>query len=1044
MTDTTTTTFDTLEVVQDVDRASTARGLVPSVREVESGEIEPYQFRPYTPVDESRIDILANVRGLIAQMNIHRVTAGGPVLPLLLIAWLPLITQLDTAATVIMGPEIQRDLGISLGTFGLVTTGFSAVILGGSPVMGWIADRARRTLMLSVGAVLGHIALLLRGLLPGMGGFLGASVLGTSSQLVANPAGNPLIADWYPPKTRGRVYAYMAIAGTIGTLTGPLIAGFVAANLGWRATLMLLGGIAAAVSLSLFLLKEPVRGGMDRLAMGADAETASHEQRAFGWTESWRAAWSVKTLRLFCYKAPFDGAWVAGWPLLSGFFLANHYHLSIPVRGLLGSLSVIPAFIALALSGPIADRILAFKPERIAIYVGVLVLASVGAVLGFVWIPSIAVALGCAMFLAFVLSLIGPATTAVTSLVVPARIRGLGAQMVAIWSVPGIVAPIVVGYIADAGGLQVALTALTPALVIAAFFMFSARRCIEQDIRAGIAASMADEAYRRSKAEGRTKLLVCRDIDITYDGAQVLFGVDFDVDDGELIALLGTNGAGKSTLLRAIGGIQEASNGAVFLDGDDITHLPPHLIARRGVVTMPGGNAIFPTLTTEQNLKTALWMHRGDGDADARIEEVLQRFPRLRERWHTQAGNLSGGEQQMIGLAQALLMKPRLLMIDELSLGLSPKVIETLLDALREINRQGTTVIIVEQSVNVALEIAERAVYMERGRVMFDGPVAELIRQPGIVRSVFLAGAGTADSIARGSERRLLELAQDEHEELLQMQSVSLSYGGWLALDDVNLTASRREVVGLIGPNGAGKTSVFDIITGFTKPDTGSIRFLDRDITVMAPDARARLGLARSYQNVRLFPALTVRENIAVALDRYLQAQRGEESGRAAPWRPLARRNERRVTRRVDNLVDSLGLGLYADKFLNELSTGTRRIVDIACLLAAQPSLLLLDEPSSGLAQAETEQLGPVIGRIVKETGCGVLIIEHDLGLAASVCHRMIAMRLGEVMVEGTPDEVLGNREVVDAILGSTSTAVNSRSIQLTAGGAGRASTDGD
>jgi ABC-type branched-subunit amino acid transport system ATPase component len=132
--------------------------------------------------------------------------------------------------------------------------------------------------------------------------------------------------------------------------------------------------------------------------------------------------------------------------------------------------------------------------------------------------------------------------------------------------------------------------------------------------------------------------------------------------------------------------------------------------------------------------------------------------------------------------------------------------------------------------------------------------------------------------------------------------------------------------------------------------------------------------------------------------------------------------------------VDSLGLGVYADKFLNELSTGTRRIVDIACLLAAQPSLLLLDEPSSGLAQAETEQLGPVIGRIVKETGCGVLLVEHDLGLAASVCHRMIAMRLGEVMVEGTPAEVLGNNEVIDAILGTTSEAVNSRSIHLTVG----------
>jgi branched-chain amino acid transport system ATP-binding protein len=137
------------------------------------------------------------------------------------------------------------------------------------------------------------------------------------------------------------------------------------------------------------------------------------------------------------------------------------------------------------------------------------------------------------------------------------------------------------------------------------------------------------------------------------------------------------------------------------------------------------------------------------------------------------------------------------------------------------------------------------------------------------------------------------------------------------------------------------------------------------------------------------------------------------------------------VARRVDNLVESLGLGPYADKFMDELSTGTRRIVDIACLVAAQPKLLLLDEPSSGLAQAETEMLGPVIGRIVKETGCGIVIIEHDLGLVASVSHRLIAMRLGAVIAEGTPADVLADEEVVTSLLGGASDAVLSRSIKL-------------
>jgi branched-chain amino acid transport system ATP-binding protein len=192
------------------------------------------------------------------------------------------------------------------------------------------------------------------------------------------------------------------------------------------------------------------------------------------------------------------------------------------------------------------------------------------------------------------------------------------------------------------------------------------------------------------------------------------------------------------------------------------------------------------------------------------------------------------------------------------------------------------------------------------------------------------------------------------------------------------------------------------------------------------------LGIARSFQNVKLFPALTVRENIAVALERHLE---NRSAVLAAIWSPATRKVERRVKRRVENLVESLGLGRYADKFVNELSTGTRRIVDIACVLATQPRVLLLDEPSSGLAQAETEQLAPVIARIVQETNCGLLVIEHDLGLIAAVSDRLVAMRLGSVLAEGRPRAVLENGDVIDALLGGASDAVISRSIQMASAG---------
>jgi branched-chain amino acid transport system ATP-binding protein len=496
--------------------------------------------------------------------------------------------------------------------------------------------------------------------------------------------------------------------------------------------------------------------------------------------------------------------------------------------------------------------------------------------------------------------------------------------------------------------------------------------------------------------------------------------------------LLGTNGAGKSTLLKAISGLVDPAGGAIWFDGRDVTHLDPMASTRLGIVQMPGGRSVFPTLTVKECLRLAGWIYRREDPAHvkAATARALDYFPILRDRTDTLAGNLSGGEQQMVALSQALLMKPRLLMIDELSLGLAPQVVEMLLDILREINRQGTTIIVVEQSINVALQIAHRAVYMEKGEVRFDGTVAELVSRPDVVRSVFLAGATTASSLGGGS-RRVLDRV-DERERVLEVSDLRVRYGGVQVLDGVSLHVTAGEVVGIIGPNGAGKTTLFDAIAGFTPVETGTVTLTGRDVTGMAPDARARLGLARSYQNVRLFPALTVRENIAVALERHLASR---NAVLAALWSPMTRRSERRVRRRVDNLVASLGLEAYADKFMNELSTGTRRIVDIACLLAAQPRLLLLDEPSSGLAQAETEQLGPVIARIVKEAGCGVLVVEHDLGLVASASDRLVAMRLGSVIAAGTPAEVLAEPEVVSSILGGASDAVLSRTVALAPGG---------
>jgi ABC-type branched-subunit amino acid transport system ATPase component len=236
-------------------------------------------------------------------------------------------------------------------------------------------------------------------------------------------------------------------------------------------------------------------------------------------------------------------------------------------------------------------------------------------------------------------------------------------------------------------------------------------------------------------------LLEVREVDFSYGPVQVLFGVNLDVARGEVLALLGTNGAGKSTLLRAISGLGRVDRGQIVFDGVDITDSEPGERVRRGVVQMPGGKAIFPDLTVAENLQAASYTFIWDRPKVAeRIARALELFPVLGSRMDQTAATLSGGEQQMLGLATTLLLEPTILLIDELSLGLAPVVVEQLLEIIGQLRETGLTIVIVEQSVNVALSVADRAVFMEKGAVRFEGSAADLLERDDLVRAVFLGG----------------------------------------------------------------------------------------------------------------------------------------------------------------------------------------------------------------------------------------------------------------------------------------------------------------
>lgn len=247
----------------------------------------------------------------------------------------------------------------------------------------------------------------------------------------------------------------------------------------------------------------------------------------------------------------------------------------------------------------------------------------------------------------------------------------------------------------------------------------------------------------QTRVNSPTPILRVVDIDFSYGKLQVLFGVSVEVFDGEALALLGTNGAGKSTLLRVVAGLEKPEAGNVLLGDEDITGMPAEQLAGQGLVLIPGGRAVFTDMTVEENLHVQSRVVRKDKDwVRSRREVVLQTFPRLGERLSQQAGSLSGGEQQQLALARALMLQPKVLCIDELSLGLAPVVVAELLEIVGQIHDSGVSVVLVEQSLNVAVKLCERAVFLEKGSVKFEGRTTELLERDDIARAVFL-GEGT-------------------------------------------------------------------------------------------------------------------------------------------------------------------------------------------------------------------------------------------------------------------------------------------------------------
>jgi ABC-type branched-subunit amino acid transport system ATPase component len=243
-------------------------------------------------------------------------------------------------------------------------------------------------------------------------------------------------------------------------------------------------------------------------------------------------------------------------------------------------------------------------------------------------------------------------------------------------------------------------------------------------------------------AKSADLLLDIKGLRASYGAVEVLRGIDFSVAKGEIVALLGTNGAGKSTILRCISGLLPPDSGEVFFEGRDIAGVSTEETVRCGITQIPGGRGLLPNLTVEENLRMGAYPIRRDRAAvKAGFEKVYATFPRLAERRKQLAGFLSGGEGQMLAVGRALMLRPKLMMIDELSLGLAPLIVQQLVQTVREINETGVSMILVEQSANLALSITDHAYFIEKGVIRFDGSSRELLERDDLLRSVFLAAS---------------------------------------------------------------------------------------------------------------------------------------------------------------------------------------------------------------------------------------------------------------------------------------------------------------
>ena len=686
------------------------------------------------------------------QMTLRQGLRTGGWLMFIVLTAIVSLDELEGAAIYVLAPEIRRTFGISEGTIVFIGTASAAFFVLGAVPMGWIADRARRTPVVGVSAIF-------------FGGFVLASGFAVNAFMLfwtrfatgitkasTITVHNSLIADAYPINVRARLSAAMQggahVIGLLSPVLVAAIAGWAGGAEGWRWAWYALGIPVSIVAIGAFFMKEPPRGQYEKQhVLGEVFE--DQKPAPISMEAAFARLKKIATIRTVLVAFCALGFGLFSQDTLSSLYLEKTLHVTGAFdRGLLLSLRGIAALPMLPFVAKYFDRVYRKNPAKALAVVGALIAPSAlftplqFSVNSRFWFVVLGIPQSVLITAAF--AMVGPVLYAV----VPYRLRGMGSSLTTmyIFFIGGFGGGIIAGFVTDAIGTRGTVIALgVPTSIIGGLLLMNGARFIRNDLSLVVAELLEEQEEHRKRTEqgAPPPVLQVVDIDFSYGPVQVLFDVNFEVARGETVALLGTNGAGKSTILRVVSGLGVPERGVVRLNGQNVTYVTPEMRARMGIMQLPGGKGVFGNLTVGQNLAVSARLHTSSrAEIEEKVDKVYALFPELAILRRQLAGSLSGGQNQMLALGRVLIHEPEILVIDELSLGLAPVVVQRLLATIEELKATGQTMLIVEQSLNVALAVADRAIFLEKGEVRFEGQARDLLERDDLVRAVFFGVEG--------------------------------------------------------------------------------------------------------------------------------------------------------------------------------------------------------------------------------------------------------------------------------------------------------------